>query len=363
MLVIVGHATMAFLAPDGSPSPTLWQAALDGLGAVLNTVRMPAFFVLSGAVAAHALAHGDDASFLRDRVVRLGLPLCTVLVLVNPIEVALRIMHGGLLGRWQQEPLTLPPIPVPAPGTGMQHLWYLSALLALTMMAPWLVPMVRGWLVRAGARRASVAAILVVAAPLAGVVLVRLGWRLTPHLGVLTRWQLVDPGAIAGGLGFFVTGIVLAIDDSPLRWLVSHRRLLYAIVAAGACAVLVLDPWGPAAERLPREFVAALVALPMFAMLLVGAARVGRFAPMLARYAAASYTTYLLHHVVVVATAVGAITLLGVTPLAFVLVLLTGLAVPLLLHERLVVGSAGLRFLLNGEALDASGDRISVNQT
>ncbi len=350
-LVVLGHASMPFLPAVGAPAPALWQVLLDLLGEVLTTLRMPAFFILSGTVAVHALAAQPASRFLRDRLIRLGVPLLTVLLLVNPIEVALRISHGTLLGRWQAVPLAAAPIPVPAPGTGMQHLWYLSTLLVLAAFAPGLVAGVRRLLARAGAGRATLAVVLVVVAPIAGVLLERVGWRIAPWLGPVVRWGIVEPSQVAHFAGFFVTGIVLAVDDTPLRQLLARRRAAWGIVVLGLVAMHVLDPRGSTIERLPREVIAVAVALPAFALALAGAARARHSSALLGRYAAASYTIYLLHHVVVVAATVLVVPLLGATPTAFVLVLIAGLAVPLLAHERIVDGSPIARFLLNGERL------------
>jgi glucan biosynthesis protein C len=86
---------------------------------LLRTLRMPAFFLVSGFFAARLLAKRPADVWLRDRLVRLVIPFAAALVTIVPLQRAITGAYRGATG-----------ILVDAPQPSFHHLWFLSVLFA-----------------------------------------------------------------------------------------------------------------------------------------------------------------------------------------------------------------------------------------
>ena len=127
MLMLLGipyHAALLFQneipweASAGTVSPVARYIV-----AIVHIFRMPAFFLLSGYLAAVVLAKGDATGWLKRRYLALGIPLIFALILLNPLQIVVPELLDG-------EPLR-----DPFQGQGVGHLWFLFALLGLSPLA------------------------------------------------------------------------------------------------------------------------------------------------------------------------------------------------------------------------------------
>ncbi len=90
LLGIPYHAAMVY------HSRILWDVQspdkselLTFVSGVLVSFRMPAFFIVAGYFAAMMLEKRPAAEWLQGRLIRLGIPFLTGLVLLAPLQVAL----------------------------------------------------------------------------------------------------------------------------------------------------------------------------------------------------------------------------------------------------------------------------------
>ncbi len=86
---------------------------------LLRTLRMPAFFLVSGFFAARLLAKRPADVWLRDRFVRLVIPFVVALATIVPLQRAITATYREATG-----------ILVDAPQPSFHHLWFLSILFA-----------------------------------------------------------------------------------------------------------------------------------------------------------------------------------------------------------------------------------------
>jgi glucan biosynthesis protein C len=307
----------AWVVSDADRSPVF-----DAAYRVIHAFRMPAFFALSGLLCAESLARGGAGRLARDRTVRLLVPLAATAALLNPVQAVLTNGPGwwGAYtgGRW------------------CGHLWFLPVLLAYISLAAgaWaVVPR----LFPARPPRLGVAAILALPAATAAV-----RWA-------CDRW-LFPEVALAGGpslndllyyLPFFAFGAVYrpGRDAGDLRRLAAWAGALLA-----AAVALPLD-------RLEGGKLYADAAVSWAATILclyAGRAVLDRPWRAARALADASYTVYLLHHLVVVAAALALARSDVPVGAKFAAVCAAGFALPYLAHVWLVRPRPWVRFLFNG---------------
>jgi peptidoglycan/LPS O-acetylase OafA/YrhL len=132
-LGVVYHAALAsyFLGGHGWPTSSgAIGSGLDWLVHALHTFRLPLFFLLSGFFGALVVSRRGPASWGRDRLRRLGLPLVIGVATVTPL--------GGLMFQWAAAVRTgsvWQPDFAGAFGAGLLHLWFLWYLLLLCGLA------------------------------------------------------------------------------------------------------------------------------------------------------------------------------------------------------------------------------------
>jgi peptidoglycan/LPS O-acetylase OafA/YrhL len=129
LLVVFHHAAITYggegswfyveIKPSGAPSSII----LTLFSAYNQAFFMGLFFLIAGSLTPPAIARHGAAGFLRERVIRLGLPLAVFIVVLGPLTVALaQTAHGhpffGTLG-W----LARHGVIIPGP------MWFVEALL------------------------------------------------------------------------------------------------------------------------------------------------------------------------------------------------------------------------------------------
>lgn len=135
-LLIAYHAGMAWSGWNWhltSPDDIDWLR--EGMRFV-NRWRMPLIFLVSGAAIMLALGSRTPATFARDRVKRLLLPLAFGMVVIVPPQIYLeRLYRGQFAGSffdWLPQAFTGGPYP--NGNVSWHHLWFLAYVLVLTFV-------------------------------------------------------------------------------------------------------------------------------------------------------------------------------------------------------------------------------------
>lgn len=124
VLGVILHATMSFL-----PGPSIWVVADTQRSAVLSTLfyvihvpRMATFFLIAGYVARGAHSRLGTARFIRDRLLRIGVPLVLWWPVSLGVIIAVSVAQAGA-----DAPLSAPTLSVTQ--FPLTHLWFLYVLL------------------------------------------------------------------------------------------------------------------------------------------------------------------------------------------------------------------------------------------
>ena len=189
---------------------------------------MGAFFLLAGYFTPGAFDRKGSGAFLRDRIVRLGIPLAVYVFLLNPLaELAAWLMPEDLTGlagsaTWSDYPDLI----------GLGPLWFVAMLLVFSFGYAGYKSLAGGS-GRTPARMPGYAAIAVFAAVLAGV---SYGWRMVVPLGEFV-WQFPTLAYLPQYLSFFVLG-ALAYRKDWLATLTAAKGAFGALFAAAAAVFL-----------------------------------------------------------------------------------------------------------------------------
>ncbi|WP_158266624.1 acyltransferase family protein [Allosphingosinicella deserti] len=319
LLGVLFHASLSFL-----PGGQIWvvrDAPSDALGMfsfVAHIFRMAAFFLIAGYFGRMLLARRGPGGFVRNRLVRVALPLLVFWPIVLAGIVATFVWGAATMAGG-----SLPPGPPPPPPTlatfPLTHLWFLYVLLlfytaALAIRA--LASLVdrpgrfRGGIDRGmRALSATPAAPLFLAAPLAAALAVRPDWHAwggipTPDTGFLPNMAALAGYGTAFAFGWLLHRQTGLLEQIRRWWAV---QLAAAILLSIACWVQLASV--PASAPMPagstRTLFACLYALAVWTWTLglTGAALrfLTRERPGVRYLADASYWIYLMHLPVVMA--------------------------------------------------------------
>lgn len=254
-LVVVGlvlfHAALVFDARDDFYVKNAETTELTTfVVAPVVVCAMPLLFAIAGIGAWHSVRSRGPGGFVRERLLRIGVPLLVALVLLLPLPQLLRARAegtwtGSYLAFWPRFfDVRFQPGDVPFVLDGEHfetgHLWFLVLLLTWALVLAALVRLVpddvarraRGRLARAvGARGAVLAPAVVV-----GVVCA--AHELEEGFAAWSRW---------GYLLFFLGGFVLA-SDARFRSAVRRDAALAGLVGLVVFAVGMVLFLGPAGE-------------------------------------------------------------------------------------------------------------------
>lgn len=233
--VVAYHAALVF--DTGDDFYVKNDATVDLTGAAAGFVvvwAMPLMFALAGLAAAHSLRRRGPLRLVRERLIRLGVPLVAATVLVTPFPQWLRARAAGepdartYLGFWRSfldVHLDVREFPFVLQGRYFElgHLWFLLLLLvgSITVAAVAAVPGTAGVLDRWSSRVASRRGAVLVPALLVGAAC---GPRLEEAYAAGSRW---------GYLVTFAASFALLADD---RVRVAVRRDRWWALAAGLAA-------------------------------------------------------------------------------------------------------------------------------
>lgn len=109
-------------------------AGLAQIALVVHLWRMPAFFVIAGYFAMRLLARREPGAWLKERLMRLGVPFLTSLVLLVPLmNLACELSNLALpeaARSWQANSLS-------SGGYWVRHLWFIVVLLYFSIVSAW----------------------------------------------------------------------------------------------------------------------------------------------------------------------------------------------------------------------------------
>lgn len=361
LLGILLHALMPFLPALPGVSGPSWlvvdreSSALAGPAVtVIHLFRMVLFFALAGYFARISLHRKGTPAFLRDRSMRIGLPL----VAFWPLAV---LPLGLLAGAWMQahgRALPPPPESLLAAFTPGQ-LWFLWVLLECYVIAVGVRAVVIRFAPRWTARIADRLTILLAgpaAVPVLAVLYALAALWQGGRAGIAEPRTIVpEPAGLLAYLAAFVAGWLLARDPAALGRVARGRFVLLAAALAGSGVVLFLtgqlgvgpDQSSTGIARL-TAIVAGLAAWAWaYALLGLCVTYLDSDRPSVRYLADASYWMYLMHLPLIVALEAPLTDLTWPMPVKLVLVLGVGTAV-LLLSYDLFVRSTWIGRWLNG---------------
>lgn len=333
----------------------------------IHSFRMPAFFLISGLLIAHSLRRHGPRAVLSSRASRLLVPLVAMAATLNVAQLWMetRAIDPGLTaGEFFTQT-------VPAAfrsGGLVYHLWFLVELfisvLALCLTYPLLVALHRRMAERAPGMARWLADPPGWLPPLL-LSIVMMGVLGFDNISPLLVTPLVPTNSTAVGIvtsaGFFAVGVLIAHWPggagryAKASWGVALTYLLCFAIHIGMVGIEK-----PMPIRFLDEALRAVAAWSAFRFVLgLMQTFFSAESRRVRALSQASYTIYLLHHLVVMALGFALLAVTAPPLLEFAIVTAVGLFVPLAVHHGLVRRSPTLRFLMNGVPPGESKGRSS----
>lgn len=343
MLMLMGIVFHATCWHEGHP---LFQ----GIVLASSTFRMGCFFLISGLLGGYALRRRAPHAWLRQRIVRIGIPALFAYATITPII-------GLLLDA--APPTAFIPRPIPF---DWYHLWFLFALVAYAPLTLLLHRLDRTTGMVAGVERlcrilpgAQTWVLLAVAlASLVPMVLV--SWMLDQWTSTTYRAPLLQLRLIAGyapvyGFGFLLARSAL-LRDTMIGRVTAPVAILMLIAAAYIWQFAIL-PMPVRAWTNATLVIGAAFGPPAAASLILRSALAIRSVPpFVQKLADASFTMYLLHYPIIVAIKIALVSATRDPGIAFMCAIPVAAILSYAAHRRIVLRSPRLGFLLNGRVLE-----------
>lgn len=336
-------------------STTLGSSVIyAGIQYASGLVRMEAFFIISGFVSALTFARYGSSRMLRKRIVRIGVPLCFGLLLLNPITNYLVYTFHNRTGDSLLEYFANPsPAGAEGPMVWHLHLWFLFPLLVYALITPSAHQML-GNVEKISASWRQMFGGYAIYAIFLLVAVCATGLRVF-YTQVFSKLVDIDAGFIGREtfyhLPFFLFGMVLyqyqnVLDafQSP-KWAV----LLFSLLLLGGVEYLATVHDG-AAIKFCLLAVRALVAMTLSNLLFFLAKRYLASGSSFFRFLSdASYSVYMLHYLLIYVFAVFLAQYVSNNyALAFCAGALT-LLITVVLHKHVISRNRYLSFLVNGK--------------
>ena len=325
-LVVAFHSAEAYL--PGAPAPAehfvggleVWRTlpVVDGqrsdLAAIFflinNTFFMTLMFFVSGLFVWRSLGRKGSVSFLRDRLLRLGVPFLFAAIVIPPIAhfaSYLQTSDEPTFGAYWRAWWALSDRPI-------GPVWFNGMLLVFDFTAVGLLAFAPKWGERIGAlasrgdeRPARFFAIVLILSALAYVPL-----ALAYGVGTWTQWGLIafQTSRPAHYFVYFIMGVAVGVHGLR-KGLLSHdgalarRWWIWALAAAGCGGLVVFLAVASMTSKGPEQSVlvfagdlafAPICATLSFALLAVFTRFVQRSNPMVDSLAANSYGIYIVHY-------------------------------------------------------------------
>ncbi len=330
------------------------SAPLGWFGDFIHYFRMHAFFLISGFFATFQLSRKPSTDWLRQRMVRLGVPLLATALLLNPLQML--GMAVGETGDWSTASASLWLARLGHLGEPwIAHLWFLIVLIiySVGIGAIWpLIPTRHGvHAIHLPFRLGSVGLLALTAAGF-------VGWRLaTATLSYLTDdgLSLVD-GALRLDyalfyLPYFVLGCVLERNRELLSTFRNWGRFAAPFgIAAFVAAQLLWRQEGPETLVLSRGLQGLSSFLLCAALFHLLMRYLDAFGHRMRGIAAAAFTIYLFHMPIVVWLGLLFDRVAGPPIAEFVTITAIATVAAYAIHVHAVAPRPALAFLFNGVA-------------
>jgi glucan biosynthesis protein C len=315
-----------------------------------HTFRMSAFMLISGFFALMMIVKLGEGSWLKNRFLRLGVPLISVALLVNPLQMlAKAIAIHGSPGAWDAWVSMLS-----APGAQwVQHLWFMVDLLLYSSL------LALAWRHGEKLRLASACRkpLNLIGGSLAGAALA-LSLVGGGTVAAAAAGSMFDINHLISGTfqtvrtityaPFFLLGATMAYRPDWLeKFTTIHWPCWWA--AAVACVILTIaEPRDEAVYKVIGHFLTPVAGVLSAHVLLSGARRwFNHSTAFIAKMVEASMTVYLFH---IVFISWGAVALLGTPwhPLIEFSLIVAATTIASLAVHAVVSRNEVLRFLFNG---------------
>lgn len=357
---VVLHATLSFLpglpafviSPAAEPSKS---TALAVLFFAIHVFRMTSFFLIAGLFARMMLHRKGLGGFVKNRLLRILVPLLVgwplvILSIWGLWVLGISLSLHGMVPPKPPSPVAPPPLAFP-----LTHLWFLYVLTLLYAAALLLRGIFVGLFDRRGRLREGIdglmrglvrspAAVLLLGLPVGAALYLSPVWDM--WFGVPTPdSSLIPPpasfftfGAVFG-FGWLLQRQIGLLETLGRRW-AFHLALAAALVAACLMLAGVQPELAPSPDG-PRKMVfAALYGVALwsssFAVIGMAVRFLGRPSPAIRYVADASYWIYLIHLPLVYLLQIGVSRLHWPWPAKFAAILGVGLPLMLLSYQLLV---------------------------
>lgn len=336
----------------------------------LHSFRMASFFVLSGFFAALVLHRRDRTTWVRGRVLQLGIPLLTCIVLFTPLQLFIGILNDQLhpMADLHNALRTVVRILAHPGKLWVLHLWFLIDLMLISIMFGLLWPalltrpttMLLDMIERLAQRHPHGAEAVMLAFFL-GVALVLQALHSVMHVKEITLFSgLIQVQSTLYFSAFFLFGAFLQMRPGLLAWfrqfsasnlLIGLVALVLSIIAAGSASHIAQ------VGLMFLQTAAGICITRLLFWLAMG--RLDRSNHMVRNAADAALTVYLTHHPIIVMLGFVCVHL-AITPL-LAWCLIVALTVPLTMafHFYLVAPNRVMSLLFNGRI---NPSRVSVRK-
>ena len=313
--------------------------------AVLHLFRMPAFFVVSGYFCMLTLKRYGSAQFLKIRLKRIVVPMIATGLSLNIIQAIILAETG-----WKEVSFSS----FFLGGGWVSHLWFLNYLVVYFIIATLIVATANHLFTKAlsSFRPSNPTRLLIII--LFSLPVYTIGIRALGLLGVPLYWDLA--GIIYGYdllfyLQFFAFGFWLQTNPRIMTALTQLKLLL--LIAVIACAAAIHAFWTNESSwvmKIIQEYFHMLVVWFSIALCFGLFYRLTNEPSRLFRFLSdASYSVYLVHHLLVVLLGLVLIQLELNPLLAFGITIVMVLAASLIIHQHIIARSTLLRYLFNGK--------------
>ena len=346
LLGIVLHSAQVF-----NPDRTWLVYSAEGSSiardtvAVIHAFRMPAFFVIAGFFCLYTVKRHSARVLVATRLKRIGIPLLVTAASLNTAQALLLNAYG-----WKSDTLA----DYVTKGRWVYHLWFLIDLLVYFVLAYLLLVFARGALSRIG----RVASALMRAVPmyvvLLGLPICNLAVLALGRLGVPLYSKplgIFDTAGILGYLPYFAFGGLLLARPRVLERFVRVPPLAtIAMILAGVVVPATGTPSESTLETIKVAYCGGLVTWASVCLCFAVFFRFFSRRSDVGLYVSkASYSVYLVHHLLVVAFGMALIRI-GASPMPGLVGLIVVVTVAsFAIHHWVIRPSRAMRWLLNGK--------------
>lgn len=262
---------------------------------IAHRLRMPLLFVIAGAGMRFALRRRDPGHLLRERTLKLLLPLVVGMFLIVPPQIYVERLldgqwHGSYLGFYVARVLRFQPYP--AGDFSWHHLWFIAYLYIYVLLLLPLLP----WLMRMASRIAPGKWLLLLGLPL-GINETLLKSLFPESHTLVGDWYTFNHYLLLTAYGY-----VIACLPGAWAWLSDFRRGSLALGMASIVLLIASFQTGWVAHDSVLDHVGANVFTWSCVMAFLGYGyRYLSFSnPLLTWAREASYPVYILHQTVIV---------------------------------------------------------------